>query len=183
MSETITVPFPDISGDVTTYTAFLRNEAGTLLDAGGAAITEVAATGFWTFTLTGPRVAITDYMVSIYSGTTETAANLVFYDKLYAGQTLVGKQFSHSNLTVIRGTVGASPAPTTTTFTPSAVSVSGNVANQWSGRILIFDNDTTSAGLRGQATDITGTTEAALPVLTFTALSAAPASGDRFSIV
>lgn len=83
--------------------------------------------------------------------------------------------------TVIRGTVGGSP--TTTTMTPSAITPAGAVADQFKGRILVFDNDTSTAALRGQATDITANTSASLPAFTFTALTTAPSSGDTFSIV
>ena len=136
-------------------------------------------TGFWTFTLTEPRVKCFDYAVRIYSGTTETAGNLVYTETLYAGQTLVGKQFPAPQ---IFGTVGPT-APTTTSFTPSSVSPSGSATDQWKGRILIFDNTTTSVNLRGQATDITIVGAGTLPLLTFTELSNVPVSGDTFRIV
>lgn len=83
--------------------------------------------------------------------------------------------------TVIRGTCAS--GSTTTTMTPSSLSPNGTDADQFKGRILIFDNNTTTAALRGQATDITANTAASLPLLTFTALTTAPASGDTFSIV
>lgn len=82
--------------------------------------------------------------------------------------------------TVIRGTVSTG---TTTTMTPSSLSPSGAATDQFKGRIIIFDNDTSTAALRGQATDITASTNAALPQFTFSALSDAPQSGDTFSIV
>lgn len=183
MSEVISIQFPDISGDVSGHQVFLRNEAGALLNTGGDAILETGSTGLWTFTLGEDRVAGADYYVRIYSGATETADNLVFDGILYAGQTLVDKPFIAANVTVIRGTVGAAPAPTTSTFTPSSVFPAASVLNQWRGRIILFDNNTTTAALRGQATDITGSSAAALPLLTFTALTTAPVSGDTFSIV
>lgn len=83
--------------------------------------------------------------------------------------------------TVIRGTCAS--GATTTTMTPSSLSPNGTDADQFKGRILIFDNSTSTAALRGQATDITANTAASLPLLTFTALTTAPASGDTFSIV
>lgn len=89
---------------------------------------------------------------------------------------------AYPDRTVGRGTVSAT-SPSTTSFTASAMSPSGAVADQFKGRILIFDNATTTAALRGQATDITANTSAALPVFTYTALTTAPASGDTFSIV
>ncbi len=183
MSETNYVHFPDISGDVSGYTAFVRLEdTGALLNTGGDAITESGSTGLWSWSQAEDRVACKDYRVRIYSGTTETPANLVYDGVLYANMNIVDKPFSASK-TVLRGTVGGTPAPTTTGFTPSAVAPGGAVANQWAGRILVFDNDTTTAALRGQATNITAATAAALPALTFTALTTAPVSGDTFSIV
>lgn len=178
MPETISIPFPDIAGDTSGYTAFLRNSAGALLNTGGDAITEVA-TGHWTFTLAETRVKNTNYFVSIYSGSTESASYLVYYDVLYAGQLIVGVQFAPP---VIFGIVGAT-APSTTSFTPSEITPEGAGEDQWWGRILIFDNDTTTAALRGQATDITSQGAGALPLLTYSALTTAPASGDKFTIV
>lgn len=183
MSESILVRFPDISGDVSGYTAFVRHETtGALLNTGGDAITESGATGLWSFTLAETRAENTNYYVAIYSGSTEDADNIVFDDILRAGLLLVGAQFEPQTKTFIRGTVGAT-SPTTSTFTPSAISTEASVLNQWRGRILIFDNDTTTAALRGQATDITGSSAAALPLLTFTPLTNAPVSGDKFTIV
>lgn len=82
--------------------------------------------------------------------------------------------------TVVRGTVASG---STTSITASALSPSGAAADQFKGRIIIFDNDTATAALRGQATDITANTGVALPQFTVSALSDAPASGDTFSIV
>lgn len=84
--------------------------------------------------------------------------------------------------TVIRGTVSGT-SPTTTTFTASALSPAGAASDQFKGRIIIFDNDTTTTALRGQATDITASSNASLPLFTYTALTTAPQSGDTFSIV
>ena len=58
-----------------------------------------------------------------------------------------------------------------------------SVADQVKGRIVIFDYDTTTAALRGQATDITASSASATPTLTVTALTTAPVSGDTFTIV
>lgn len=85
--------------------------------------------------------------------------------------------------TVIRGTVGTSTTPSTTQFTSSSITPAGAAIDQFKGRIIVFDNDTTTAALRGQATDITANSSASNPLLTFTALTTAPANGDTFSIV
>lgn len=83
--------------------------------------------------------------------------------------------------TVGRGTIGL--ASTTTSLVTSAFSPSGAAQDQFQGRIIIFDNDTTTAALRGQATDITGNTNAATPTFDVTALTTAPVSGDTFTVV
>lgn len=74
------------------------------------------------------------------------------------------------------GTASGTPA-TTTMVSDIAVTVD----DQFKGRIITFDDDTTTAALRGQATDITACT-AASNTLTFTALTTAPVSGDTFTI-
>lgn len=83
--------------------------------------------------------------------------------------------------TVARAT--ASGTPTTTSIPTSAMSPATSVADQLKGRIIIFDHDTTTAALRGQATDITASSVSATPTLTVTLLTTAPVSGDTFSIV
>lgn len=184
MSETILVRFPDISGDVSGYTAFLRHEStGALLNTGGDAITESGSTGLWSFTLSETRAENTNYFCAIYSGSSETPANIVYDGLLRAGFLRVDEQFEATNKTVIRGVVAASPAPTTTTFTPSSLTTAGSGLHQWRGRVLLFDNTTTTAALRGQAAIITGNTAAALPQIACEALTTAPASTDSFSIL
>jgi hypothetical protein len=83
--------------------------------------------------------------------------------------------------TVVRGTADA--GATTTSIPTSAFSPAGGATDQFKGRIVVFDNDTATAALRGQATDITGSSNAATPTLTVTALTTAPASGDSFSVL
>lgn len=78
------------------------------------------------------------------------------------------------------GTVGGSA--TTTSIPTSAFTPAGSALDQFKGRIVVFDLDTTTAALRGQATDITGSSNASTPTLTVTALSTAPASGDTFKV-
>jgi hypothetical protein len=184
MSESILVRFPELSGDVSGYTAFVRHEStGALLNTGGDAITESGATGLWSFTLDETRAENTNYDVAIYSGSSEAAASLVFDGVLRAGLLKVDEEFEAQNKTFISGTVGNATTPSTTQFTPSSLSTGMASLSQLVGRIIVFDNKTTTAGLRGQATDITASSAAALPLFTFTALSTAPASGDIFKIV
>lgn len=183
MSEVIAIQFPDISGDATAYTAFVRNRSGALLNTGGDTITETGATGLWTFTLGEDRVVNTNYFVRIYSGVSEVPANLVYDGVLFSGQLLVDEEFQAPNVTLIRGVVGGSTTPTRTTFTASNVSTPATALNQWVGRVIIFNNDTVTAALRGQAAEITGSSNASLPLLTFTELTNTPVSTDTFTIV
>lgn len=78
------------------------------------------------------------------------------------------------------GTVGV--GSTTTSVVTSSVTPAASVADQLKGRLLTFADDTTTAALRGQSTDITASTASATPTLTVTALTTAAASGDTFSI-
>lgn len=54
-------------------------------------------------------------------------------------------------------------------------------STQLNDRVITFDNDTATVALRGQQTDITASI-AAGGLLTFTALTTAPANGDTFKI-
>ncbi len=83
--------------------------------------------------------------------------------------------------TTLRGTVGASS--TTTSITTSVMSPATSVADQLKGRVVLFDDDTATAALRGQATNITASSASATPTLTVVALTTAPAAGDTFTIV
>jgi hypothetical protein len=75
-------------------------------------------------------------------------------------------------------TVGA--ASSTTSIVTSSMSPAAAATDQFKGRIFTFADDTTTAALRGQATDITASTSGG--VLTVTALTTAPASGDTGTI-
>jgi hypothetical protein len=91
-----------------------------------------------------------------------------------------GKMDSTNSDTVIVGTVGS--ASTTTSIVTSAFSPAGATADQFKGRILIFDNDTATPELRGQASSVDASSGASTPILTVIALTTAPSSGDTFHI-
>jgi hypothetical protein len=114
----------------------------------------------------------------VLADTTTTVTNRVTanMDQI-AGVAAAATGLSLSADTIINGT--ASGTPTTTTMV-SDIGVTVN--DQYNGRIIIFADDTTTAALRDQATDITACT-AATNTLTFTALTTAPVSGDTFVIV
>ncbi len=91
----------------------------------------------------------------------------------------VGKA-NRTLISVVTGTVGSSS--NTTTVISSALSPAGSAADQFIGRIMIFDENTTTVSLRGQATEITASTASATPQFTVTTLTTAPVSGDTFTI-
>jgi len=80
----------------------------------------------------------------------------------------------------VTGTIAASS--TTTILNTSGVLPVGVDPDQFKGRVLTFDKETTTTALRGQSTVIEASTGVASPVLTVTPLSRAPAAGDTFSI-
>ena len=96
------------------------------------------------------------------------------------GDTTSAVNLAKATRSNCRGTVDAGAS--TTSIPTSAFAPSGIAADQFKGRILTFDADTTTTALRGQATDITASSAAANPTLTVTALTTAPASGDTFSV-
>lgn len=95
-----------------------------------------------------------------------------------AGNTGGASRLDRSARAIATGSVGS--GSTTTNVVVSSVSPSMVVASQFNGRILIFDKDTTTANLRGQATNITANDAAGN--ITVTALTTAPVSGDSFTI-
>ena len=88
-------------------------------------------------------------------------------------------RLARSTQGIVTGTVGA--ASSTTSIVTSALDPAAAVIDQYKGRIVVFQWDTTTVNLRGQATDITANTAAG--VLTVTALTTSPVSGDAFVIV
>jgi len=80
-----------------------------------------------------------------------------------------------------RGTVDA--GATTTSIPTSACTPAGAAEDQFAGRVILFDDDTSTAELRGQATSISASSNAAAPTFTVVALTTAPSAGDLFSIV
>jgi hypothetical protein len=71
----------------------------------------------------------------------------------------------------------------TTSVPSSAFTPAGAVANQFVNRVIVFDANTTTAALQGQAAVISASTNAANPVFTVPGLTTAPATGDKFSVV
>lgn len=100
--------------------------------------------------------------------------------KAFWGDTGAASNIRYTTAAIARGTVDVGAS--TTSIPTSAFTPAGAAADQFKGRIVTFDRDTTTAALRGQSTDITASSNAATPTLTVTALTTAPSSGDTFSV-
>lgn len=78
-------------------------------------------------------------------------------------------------------TIAGTAQTGTLSTTQMTTDLTVGVADQYNGRILTFNSDTTTANLRNVQTDITDTVVAG-GLLTFTAIPTAPANGDTFEI-
>ena len=87
-------------------------------------------------------------------------------------------RIARSTQGIVLGTVGVGSS--TTSIVTSSLDPAAAVADQFKGRIVTFEQGAATVNLRGQSTDITASTAAG--VLTVSALTTAPASGDIFVI-
>jgi hypothetical protein len=122
--------------------------------------------------------------VTLAAGTTFTAAttdNVSVFprsDLAYIIGENQGARFLRAAKSITTGSI--TTGSSTTSIVTTGLSPAASVTDQFKGCILQFTDDTTTASLRGQKTDITASTSGG--VLTVTALTTAPASGDTFSI-
>lgn len=185
-----------VSADVAAVkvdTAAILVDTGTTLDAripaalvGGRMDASVGAMAAGTITAAAIATGAVDADALAADAVAEIADGV--WDEAISGHVGAGSTGSALNdadvrgdRVVVRGTVGA--ASSTTSIVTSAFSPAGVAADQFKGRIVVFDNDTTTTSLQGQATSISASTGASLPVLTVVALTTAPASGDTFSVL
>jgi hypothetical protein len=71
----------------------------------------------------------------------------------------------------------------TSAFSFAGLAATGVVSNQFAGRTIIFDGNTTTAGLRGAAATILASSTSNTPTFTVVTLPATPASGDTFTVL
>ncbi len=159
-----------IYGKVDTEVATIITTLGT--PAGASVSADIATVTGYIDTEVAAIKAKTDSLTFTAAGKVD--ANLLAIN----GQTGGVAGLDRSTRAIAVGTVGTSAS--TTSIPTSALSPAASVADQFKGRIVIFDSGTTTAALRGQATDITASSSGG--TLTVTALTTAPASGDTFTI-
>lgn len=127
-------------------------------------------TGFW--------VAGADYTVVLSPDETVDGQTVVSVLAQFSIENRGSTRFRRSVNGITKGTVGSSAS--TTSIPTSSLDPSASVTDQFKGKIVTFDKDTTTGALRGQSTDITGSSSGG--TLTVTQLTTAPASGDTFTI-
>lgn len=190
------------TGDAANITVYVSKDWGSVTALGDTSATEMDATnakGYYLFDLTQGETNADALLFTAKS----TTANISIVGQLIFtlppnfttqaidsngridlgavnGDATAAANLAKTTRAIGRGTVTS--GATTTSIPTSAFAPAGASADQFKGRIVTFDSDTATTGLRGQATDITASTSAAAPTLTVSALSTAPASGDTFSI-
>ena len=92
--------------------------------------------------------------------------------------TTAAARIARSTQGIVLGTVGS--ASTTSNIVTSSLDPAAAASDQLKGRIVTFEQGTTTVNLRGQSTDITASTPTG--ELTATPLTTAPVSGDVFVI-
>lgn len=134
----------------------------------------------WEFILTAAELTCKQCEVVIADSATKAVEDNAFIVETFGHASAMWQQDWQSEAfrRAIKGnvifTVGSSS--TTTSVITSSMTPAANVTDQFKGRILTFADDTTTAALRGQSTDITASSNAG--VLTVTALTTAAVSGD-----
>ena len=185
------------------YTTAAPGVSGGLFIAGTNAATTVNITGSISTagSVAGLTVANLDVAVSSratasamptnFSSMTISAAGNVGADTVMINSsTTAASNLNKTTLAIARGTVTTGSASTAssivivtaTGFLPTGAST---VTSQFVGRTMLFDANTSTVGLRGQASNITAnTTGGSNPIqFTVTLLTTDPALGDTFSIV
>lgn len=130
--------------------------------------------------VTGAVGSVTGAVGSVTGAVGSVTARVTANTDQVNGDATAAANLAKTTAVIGRCTAGA--GGTTTSVVSSACVPTGIVLNQFKGRIITFDANTTTTALRGQSTDITASSAAAAPTFTVTALTTAPASGDTFSI-
>jgi len=148
-------------------------------------------TAYWEFQLSASELSCKTLVVTVSDSATKAVEDQAFLVETFGNASAMypsdptadtvdaENRFLTAVKTNCLGTVGT--GSTTTSIVTSSLDPSASATDQFKGRIVLFTKDTTSANLRGQGTDITASTAGG--VLTVSALSHAPVSGDTFVIV
>jgi hypothetical protein len=156
----------------------ISKDGGTAANIGTLPVAVTMGNGaMWHFVFADAELQCKTALITIVDSATKAVEDQMFIVETF-GNTSAMFKFDFSSNPVARGvvTTGAS----TISITTSSITPTASATDQFKGRIVIFDLDTTTANLRGQATDITGSSNTG--TLAVTALTDAPANGDTFGI-
>lgn len=149
------------------------------------------ASAHWEFQFTGAELSAKQIHVMISDAATKAIEDQYFLIETFGDAAAMypsdptantidaENRFLQAVACNVLGTVGSGSSASS--IVTSALDPAATATDQFKGRIVLFLRDTTTAALRGQGTDITGSTSGG--VLTVTSLSTAPASGDKFVIL
>ena len=164
----VTFPIFDADGDLVTGATGLDSEVskdgGTFTDCTNEATEIATGSGMYYLDLTASEMDADTVAIIVKTSSSGAKTTPIV---LYPERGLE-----------VQGVVGS--GSTTTSIVTSSLVPAAAVTDQFIGRIVIFAENTATANLRGQATDITASSSGG--ILTVTALTTAPASGDIFTI-
>jgi hypothetical protein len=167
------------TGDAANLTAYVKKDSGSstaLVDTSATEVSSSTNPGWYEWDVSQAETDATDLLFTGKSTTANVA--VVGFRAVTVLQPFLKTIGSVGRFTVSAGA-------TTTSLPTSVFSPAGASADQFKGRIITFDGDTTTAALRGQSASIQASTNSATPTLTIPAneaLSATPANGDTGSI-
>jgi hypothetical protein len=191
-----------VTGDVANHTVSWEKDGTRAATTNGAAeVDSVNLPGLYKVTMTSTE---TDCIEGVLGGKSSTA-NVILVPTMasfnylntsapvtagipdvnvqtIAGNSTAASNVSRANRDIVRGTCSGG---STTTAVCSSITTPATLTDvgQLIGRTIIFDSDTVSANLQGQASNITNSTTGATPTITFTTMTHAPANGDTFVIL
>lgn len=137
-----------------------------------------SATAKWKLTLTSTEMQAKNIFLTIIDSATKVVEDQALVILTYGHPSAAFPFDFNLPSPCVEGVV--TTGATTTSIPTSSLDPAASATDQFKGRIVVFDRDTTTANLRGQATDITASTSGG--VLTVTALSHSPVNGDKFKI-
>ena len=165
-----------VKGDMTDIAGAAVNPALAQVGANAVQLNGISTTGITTISANVGTAQPINF--------TGTGASALVQDDVrdINGVALAAQALAQSTQEIIWGTCSGGTLTTAIILTlnnPSSLTASGQLI----GRTIVFLGNTTTAGLRGQASNITGSTTGATPTLTYTAMTNAPTGGDVFVVI
>lgn len=174
-----------IQGQARNIIVFMTDSADRSLGKTGLTLTiqtSKAGAALATITPTVTERTVGYYQLAMTAAHLDTLGDLGFYitgtgadPSVWIDQVVLDVAGARATFGVTIGT----GSTTTSLVTSAMVPAQTFGADQLKNRIFVFDNDTTTAALRGQVCEITANTSSATPTLTVSTLTASAVSGDK----